>query len=164
MRKKMKEVPREREKETERKKRERERIRTLTGDISIRVHMSLADRLKARGTNESRTGAIPVTEARCAYIYMRARVRVYVNAYTFTRYIRGPARVELGGKANKTRTPPLALSNDGLTINKSSCESRLFPSYFFPLRRANEHPTYSFRFVAILFFAPRYKRRECKLR
>jgi len=72
--------------------------------------MNLADRLKARGTNESRTGAIPVTEARCAYIYLRTRVRIYVHTYTCTRYIRGPARVELGGKANKTRTPPLARS------------------------------------------------------
>lgn len=49
----------------------------LSGDISIRVHMNLADRLKARGTNESRTGAISVTEARCA----RTRVCVqYVRA------------------------------------------------------------------------------------
>jgi len=44
----------------------------LGGDISIRVRMNLADRLKARGTNESRTGAISVTEARC----LRMRVCV----------------------------------------------------------------------------------------
>lgn len=37
----------------------------LSRDISIRVRMNLADRLKARGMNESRTGAISVTEARC---------------------------------------------------------------------------------------------------
>lgn len=46
----------------------------LNRDISIRVRMNLADRLKAHGTNESRTGAISVTQARCdacvcAYAY-----------------------------------------------------------------------------------------------
>lgn len=32
--------------------------------------MNLADRLKARGTNESQTGAISVTEARCVRMHV----------------------------------------------------------------------------------------------
>lgn len=85
------------ERSTERS--EVERIRAQRRYINP-VRMNLADRLKARGTNESRTGAISVTEARCV------RMRVCVRS------IRGPGAcvpVELGGKANKTYASFIAL-------------------------------------------------------
>lgn len=91
-RKRVKEAPRGRGGE---KERESERF-ALTAQIyqSESASMNLADRLNARGTNESWTGAIPVTEAR--------RERVHVRI--FARIIRDPrvGAVELGGKANKT--------------------------------------------------------------
>jgi len=85
------------ERSTERS--EIERIRARRRYINP-VRMNLADRLKARGTNESRTGAISVTEARC------------VRMCVCIRSIRGPGTcvpVELGGKANKMYTSFSAL-------------------------------------------------------
>lgn len=89
------------ERSTERS--EVERIRARRRYINP-VRMNLADRLKARGTNESRTGAISVTEAR------------WVRMCVCIRSIRGPGAcvpVELGGKANKMYTSFRARSNDG---------------------------------------------------
>lgn len=73
-------------------------------------------------------------------IYACSHIRAHVHLYAL--YSR-PSACWIRWKGKQDAYASFsALSNDGLTINKSSCESRLFPSYFFPLRRANEHPTY----------------------
>lgn len=75
-------------------------------DISIRVGMNPADRFKARGSDESWTGAIPMKDAR------RTRMPVRVSAHC-------PRALHfvLAGKANETLDCSVTLT-PGI-VNKS---------------------------------------------
>lgn len=132
MRKKMKEVPREREKEEERRERETTSEFALSPEIyqSEYIWISLTGlRLAAR-----------TSLGQVRFPWQRRDVRIYtcerVFAYTCTRtllhalYSR-PSACWIRWKGKQDAYASFsALSNDGLTINKSSCESRLFPFYF----------------------------------
>lgn len=98
--------------------------------------MNLADRLKARGTNESRTGAIPVTEARREPTY----VCVYSRALFGARRERARVgAVELGGKANKT-CASLSFSALQRRLEQRPLISRAVNRDFFSLSLSPFHP------------------------